>query len=79
MSQDTTLAFPEHMNPHLASTRWRPTTPDCLFLGLTNALAFSPTDVMPLKHWAKFSMALQAVISITILSPVIANAVNLLP
>lgn len=72
------LAFPEHMNPDLAPPGWMPTFPDYLYLGLTNALAFSPTDVMPLRHWAKLAMALQAIVSITILSLVIANAVNLL-
>lgn len=72
------LAFPEHMNPDLAPPGWMPTFPDYLYLGLTNALAFSPTDVMPMRHWAKLAMALQAIVSITILSLVVANAVNLL-
>ncbi len=72
------LAFPEHMNPELAPPGWMPTFPDYLYLGLTNALAFSPTDVMPLRHWAKLAMAIQSIVSITILSLVVANAVNLL-
>jgi uncharacterized membrane protein len=72
------FAFPEHMNPELAPPGWMPTFPDYLYLGLTNALAFSPTDVMPLRHWAKLTMAIQAIVSLTILSLVIANAVNLL-
>jgi uncharacterized membrane protein len=72
------FAFPEHMNPELAPPGWMPTFIDYLYLGLTNALAFSPTDVMPLRHWAKLTMALQSIISIAILSLVIANAVNLL-
>jgi hypothetical protein len=72
------LAFPEHMNPHLARPGWRPVLVDYLYLGFTNATAFSPTDVMPLAHWAKLTMAVQAMISIVILSLVIANAVNLL-
>jgi uncharacterized membrane protein len=72
------LAFPQHMNPDLASPGWMPTFVDYLYLGLTNALAFSPTDVMPLRPWAKLAMASQAIVSVAILSLVIANAVNLL-
>jgi len=33
---------------------------DYLYLGFTNATAFSPTDVMPLARWAKLAMAVQA-------------------
>jgi uncharacterized membrane protein len=72
------LAFPQHMNPELAKPRWRPTFVDYLYLGLTNSLAFSPTDVMPLTHWTKMSMSAQSLISLAILSLAIANAVNLL-
>ena len=72
------LAFPEHMNPQLAVPGWRPVLIDYLYLGFTNATAFSPTDVMPLAHWAKMAMAFQAILSIVILSLVIANAVNIL-
>jgi uncharacterized membrane protein len=72
------LAFPEQLNPHVAPPGWLPTLPDYLYLGFTNALAFSPTDVMPLAHWAKLLMAVQSIISVAILSLVIANAVNIL-
>ncbi|MGB0114999.1 MAG: DUF1345 domain-containing protein [Ilumatobacteraceae bacterium] len=72
------LAFPEDMNPELARPGWRPTFLDYMYLSFTNATAFSPTDVMPLRHWAKLVMTAQATISIVILSLVIANAVNLL-
>jgi uncharacterized membrane protein len=72
------LAFPEHTSPHLAPPEWRPIFADHLYLGFTNALAFSPTDVMPLARWAKLMMAIQAMMSLVILSLVIANAVNLL-
>lgn len=70
--------FPEHANPELARPGWRPTFADYLYLGFTNATAFSPTDVMPLAAWAKLTMAFQAVLSLLILSLVIANAVNIL-
>lgn len=72
------LAFPQHMNPELASPGWRPIFIDYLYLGFTNATAFSPTDVMPLVPWAKITMALQSSISIAILGLVIASAVNVL-
>ncbi|MFN8041584.1 MAG: hypothetical protein U0Q07_20375 [Acidimicrobiales bacterium] len=72
------LAFPQHMAPELAPPGWMPTFLDYLYLGLTNALAFSPTDVMPLRHWAKLTMALQSLLSVAILSLVIANAVNVI-
>src|SRR5262249_47038674 len=42
------LAFPQDLNPHVAPEDWRPRFTDYLYLGFTNATAFSPTDVMPL-------------------------------
>ncbi len=72
------MAFPQHMNPHLAPRGWRPRFVDYLYLGVTNSLAFSPTDVMPLAAWAKLSMAAQSLVSLAILGLVIARAVNLL-
>jgi hypothetical protein len=72
------LAFPQQTNPHLAPVGWRPMFIDYLYLGFTNALAFSPTDVMPLVPWAKISMAFQSLISVAILGLVVARAVNIL-
>jgi len=72
------FAFPEQLNPDIARPGWQPTLLDYLYVGFTNATAFSPTDVMPLAHWAKITMALQSVISLTILGLVIARAVNIL-
>jgi len=71
------LAFPGHMNPDVVAPDWRPVFVDYLYLGLTNALAFSPTDVMPLAHWAKLTMAIQSLISVMLLSLIIARAVNI--
>jgi hypothetical protein len=70
------FAFPQQLNPRLARPGWRPRFVDYLYLGFTNATAFSPTDVMPLAPWAKVTMAVQAFISIAILGLVIARAVN---
>ena len=71
------LAFPQQMNPNLAPPQWRPSFVDYLYLGFTNATAFSPTDAMPLAPWAKIAMAVQALISLVILGLVIARAVNI--
>jgi len=57
---------------------WRPTIVDHLYLAFTNATAFSPTDVMPMRPWVKMLMAVQGMISLVLLSLVIANAVNIL-
>ncbi|MBP1162041.1 putative membrane protein [Rhodococcus sp. PvR044] len=72
------LAFPQQLDPGLAAPGWRPVFVDYLYLALTNATAFSPTDVMPLARWAKLTMSVQSILSIVILSLVVANAVNLL-
>ena len=70
------LAFPQQLNPEIAPPDWHPRFIDYLYLGFTNATAFSPTDAMPLVPWAKITMTVQAVISIAILGIVIARAVN---
>jgi hypothetical protein len=70
------FAFPQQINPDLAPANWRPRFIDDLYLGFTNAIAFSPTDVMPLAPWAKLAMTVQSTISLAILGLVIARAVN---
>jgi hypothetical protein len=72
------FAFVEDVNPDLAPPGWRPTFVDYLYLSITNALAFSPTDTMPLARWAKLAMALQSLISLALLGLVVARAVNIL-
>ena len=72
------FAFPQQMNPELAPADWRPMFIDYLYLGFTNALAFSPTEAMPLVPWAKIAMAIEALASLAILGLVIARAVNIL-
>ncbi len=73
------LAFPQDLNPAIARPGWRPLFVDYLYLGLTNNLAFSPTDVMPLAHWAKIAMGVQSIASLVIIGLVIARAVNIFP
>jgi len=50
---------------------------DYFYLGFTNAMGFSPTDVMPLAAWAKLTMLVHAMISLVIIGLVIARAVSL--
>jgi hypothetical protein len=70
------FAFTQQINPDLAPAGWRPRYVDYLALGFTTSTAFSPTDVMPMAPWAKLSMALQSLISLTVIGLVIARAVN---
>jgi hypothetical protein len=66
------------LNPNVAPPSWRPRFIDYVYLGFTNATAFSPTDAMPLVPWAKITMAVQASISLAIFGLVLARAVNIL-
>ena len=70
------FAFTQHMSPELASPGWRPVFLDYLHLGFTNATAFSPTDVMPLTHRAKYAMLVQATIALALFGLIVARAVN---
>jgi hypothetical protein len=72
------FAFPQQLNPHVAEPGWRPRFVDYLYVGFTNATAFSPTDAMPLAPWAKIAMAVQATVSLSLLGLVVARAVNVL-
>ena len=78
MPDSPDLAFPQHLSPEIRAPGWRPRFIDYLYLGLTNSMAFSPTDVMPLASWAKITMAVQSFVSLLILGLVIARAVNVL-
>ena len=70
--------FPQMVSPEMAPPHWEPAFADYLYLGFTNASAFSPTDVMPLSRWAKMAMTLQSAISIVTVALVVARAVNIL-
>lgn len=71
------FAFTQHQNPDLdAKGDWRPQYLDYLHLAFTNATAFSPTDVLPLSHRAKFMMLLQSTVSLALVALVIARSVN---
>jgi hypothetical protein len=70
------FAFTQHMSPELAAPGWRPVFLDYLHLGFTNATAFSPTDVMPLTHRAKYAMLVQSTVALALFGLVVARAVN---
>ena len=70
------FAFPQHLSPELAPPDWRPRYVDYAILGVTTSTEFSPTDVMPMRPWAKLLMTAQSIISLVLLGLVIARAVN---
>ena len=70
------FAFTQHMSPELAPPGWRPVFLDYLHLGFTNATAFSPTDVMPLTHRAKYTMIVQSTVALALFGLIVARAVN---
>jgi uncharacterized membrane protein len=73
------FAFPENATPELAPVGWRPAYPDYLYLAYTNATAFSPTDTLPVRRWAKLTMMVQSTLSLVIAILVLARAINVLP
>jgi hypothetical protein len=70
--------FPQMDNPKVAKPNWRPTFVDYLYVSITNVMAFSPTDTMPLSRWAKMMMAVQAIVAVSTIALVFARAVNVL-
>ena len=72
------FAFPENATPELAPEGWTPRYPDYLYLAYTNATAFSPTDTLPVRTWAKMTMMAQSTLSLLIAILVVARAINVL-
>jgi hypothetical protein len=70
------FAFTQHISPEVAAPGWRPVFLDYLHLGFTNATAFSPADVVPLTHRAKYAMLVQSTVALTLFGLVVARAVN---
>lgn len=73
------LLFPQMATDGIASRDWEPTFLDYLYVSLTNATAFSPTDTLPLSRWAKVLMAVQSLVALAVVGLVVARAVNALP
>jgi uncharacterized membrane protein len=70
--------FPQMSDDRIEPLDWRPRFIDYLYVSLTNATAFSPTDTMPLSGMAKSVMGVQAVVSLVTLGLIISRAVNVL-
>ena len=70
--------FPQMADDHIEPIDWRPKFIDYLYVSLTNAAAFSPTDTMPLTPMAKCIMGLQSIVSLVTIGLIVSRAVNIL-
>jgi uncharacterized membrane protein len=72
--------FPQMSSPDVypAYKNWQPRYFDYLYISITNATAFSPTDAMPATDRIKILMALQSFTSFITVALVAARAVNIL-
>ncbi|MCL2770156.1 MAG: hypothetical protein FWD42_08640 [Solirubrobacterales bacterium] len=70
--------FPQLNDDRIQPSGWRPAFIDYLYLALTNAAAFSPTDTLPLSPAGKSVMGLQSLVSLVTLGLIISRAVNIL-
>jgi uncharacterized membrane protein len=70
--------FPQMSDDRIEPVGWRPQFIDYLYVSLTNAMAFSPTDTMPLSPMAKSIMGLQSLVSLVTIGLVVSRAVNIL-
>jgi hypothetical protein len=73
------LVFPQQQADQegLAPKDWKPTFSDYLYVSLTAATAFSPTDAMPYTRTAKLLMGLESTISFMTFAMLVARAVNI--
>ncbi|HWB23538.1 MAG TPA: hypothetical protein VG652_11715 [Gaiellaceae bacterium] len=69
--------FPQMENPQLAAPGWHPRLFDYVYISFTNAIAFSPTDAMPLTRRAKVMMLVESSVSAITVLLVAARAVNI--
>jgi uncharacterized membrane protein len=58
--------------------KWSPEYLDYVYIAFTNALAFSPADVMPLTRIAKMMMMVEALVSFVTIGVIIARSVGIL-
>ncbi len=70
--------FPQMSDDRIEPIGWRPKFIDYLYVSLTNATAFSPTDTMPLSPLAKSTMGIQALVSLVTIGLIVSRAVNIL-
>jgi uncharacterized membrane protein len=70
--------FPQMSDDRIEPLDWRPQFIDYLYVSLTNATAFSPTDTMPLTPMAKSIMGVQSLVSLVTIGLIVSRAVNIL-
>ena len=70
--------FPQMSDDRIEPINWRPQFIDYLYVSLTNATAFSPTDTMPLTSMVKAIMGVQALVSLVTIGLIVSRAVNIL-
>jgi uncharacterized membrane protein len=70
--------FPQMSDDRIEPREWRPHFIDYLYVSLTNATAFSPTDTMPLTPMAKTIMGIQSLVSLVTIGLIVSRAVNIL-
>ncbi len=71
--------FPQMSDDRIEPRDWRPKFIDYLYVSLTNAAAFSPTDTMPLTPVTKSIMGVQSIVSLVTIGLIVSRAVNILP
>ena len=70
--------FAQDETPEIAASEWHPRVWDYIFVALTSATAFSPTDTMPLSLKAKLLVGTEEVVSLVLIVLVTARAVSVL-
>ncbi|MGH2903641.1 MAG: hypothetical protein ACRDK7_08675 [Solirubrobacteraceae bacterium] len=70
--------FPQMADDRIEPLAWRPKFIDYLYVSLTNAIAFSPTDTMPLTSMAKVFMGIQSLVSLVTIGLIVSRAINIL-
>lgn len=70
--------FPQMNDDSVLPENWRPRFLDYLYVSLTNATAFSPTDTMPLSAMSKSIMGVQSLVSLVTIGLIVSRAVNIL-
>jgi uncharacterized membrane protein len=76
--EEPDFLYPQMNDDRVQTANWRPQFIDYLYVSLTNAAAFSPTDTMPLTPTAKSIMGAQSIVSLVTIGLVISRSINIL-
>jgi uncharacterized membrane protein len=74
----TDFVFPQMAFDDEESMTWSPSFFDYLFLAFNTSTAFSPTDTLVLSRLAKILMMCQSLLSLLVISVIVARAINTL-